>query len=50
MLLVGGRTTREAPASLFLSPKMIEHHLRNVYRKLGIHSRSEVADAMVRAR
>ena len=32
LLLAGGRTTREAAAALFLSPKTIEYHLRSVYR------------------
>jgi DNA-binding CsgD family transcriptional regulator len=48
MLLADGQTTRETAASMFLSPKTIEYHLRNVYRKLGIHSRSELAEAMER--
>jgi class 3 adenylate cyclase/DNA-binding CsgD family transcriptional regulator len=43
LLLAGGQTTREAAAKLFLSPKTIEYHLRNAYRKLGIHSRQELA-------
>ena len=33
---------------MFLSPKTIEYHLRNVYRKLGIHSREELSDVMAR--
>jgi DNA-binding CsgD family transcriptional regulator len=45
-MLAGGRTTREAAAALFLSPKTIEYHLRNVYLKLGVRSRSELADAI----
>lgn len=45
-LLAAGRTTREAAAALFLSPKTVEFHLRNVYVKLGIHSREELARAM----
>jgi DNA-binding CsgD family transcriptional regulator len=45
LLLARGQTTREAAASLFLSPKTIEYHLRNVYRKLDIHSREELAGA-----
>jgi DNA-binding CsgD family transcriptional regulator len=45
-LLAGGKTTREAAAALFLSPKTIEYHLRSVYRKLGVGSRGELADAL----
>jgi DNA-binding CsgD family transcriptional regulator len=46
LLLAEGRTTREAAAALFLSPKTVEYHLRKVYTKLGIHSRDELAAAM----
>jgi DNA-binding CsgD family transcriptional regulator len=41
-LLAQGKTTREAAAAVFLSPKTIEYHLRHVYRKLGIGSREEL--------
>jgi DNA-binding CsgD family transcriptional regulator len=47
--LASGLTTREAAAKLYLSPKTIEYHLRSVYRKLGIASRSELAEVMARA-
>ncbi|MGB5937103.1 MAG: helix-turn-helix transcriptional regulator, partial [Ornithinimicrobium sp.] len=40
-LLASGLTTREAAASVFLSPKTVEYHLRHVYQKLGIRSRTE---------
>ncbi len=46
LLLVDGRTTREAAAALFLSPKTVEYHLRKVYTKLGIGSRSELAELL----
>ncbi len=46
LLLVEGRTTREAAAALFLSPKTIEYHLRKVYTKLGIGSRADLADVL----
>jgi DNA-binding CsgD family transcriptional regulator len=48
LLLGAGKTTREAAASLFLSPKTIEYHLRSIYRKLGINSREALADSLVR--
>ena len=38
-----GQTNREVAAELFLSPKTIDFHLGRVYRKLGIHSRTELA-------
>lgn len=41
--------TRETAAALFLSPKTIEYHLHNIYRKLAISSRRELAGAMTRA-
>ncbi len=44
LLLADGRTTREAAAALFLSPKTVEYHLRHVYTKLGIASRAELRD------
>jgi DNA-binding CsgD family transcriptional regulator len=43
-LLAGGRTTREAAAALFLSPKTVEYHLRHVYLKLSIRSREELTE------
>ncbi len=45
LMLAQGRTTREAAAAVFLSPKTIEYHLRNVYRKLGVNSREQLAEA-----
>ncbi len=44
-LLADGMTTREAAAAIFVSPKTVEYHLGHVYRKLGIHSREELAAA-----
>ena len=49
LLLAEGRTTRETAAALFLSPKTVEYHLRNTYRKLGIRSREELAAALAGA-
>ncbi len=47
--VAGGSTNREAAAALFLSPKTIEFHLRNVYRKLGIRSRTELVRMVISA-
>jgi DNA-binding CsgD family transcriptional regulator len=44
--LAAGRTTRETAAALFLSPKTVEYHLRNIYRKLAVGSRAELKGAM----
>jgi DNA-binding CsgD family transcriptional regulator len=49
LLLAGGKTTRQAAAALFLSPKTVEYHLRNAYRKLGVRSRQELAAALASA-
>jgi DNA-binding CsgD family transcriptional regulator len=46
LVLAEGATTREAATRLFLSPKTIEYHLRNVYRKLGVRSRDALARAV----
>ncbi len=48
LMLAGGRTTREAAAALFLSPKTVEYHLRHVYIKLGISSRRELSERLDR--
>ncbi len=45
-LLAEGRTTREAAAAIFVSPKTVEYHLRHVYDKLGVRSRQELAAAL----
>jgi DNA-binding CsgD family transcriptional regulator len=49
LLLADGRTTREAAAALFLSPKTVEYHLRKVYTKLGVRSRAELAEQVATA-
>jgi DNA-binding NarL/FixJ family response regulator len=42
-LVAAGRTNREVAAQLVLSEKTIESHLRNVFAKLGVSSRVELA-------
>jgi DNA-binding CsgD family transcriptional regulator len=38
-----GMTNREAAASLFLSVKTVDFHLQQIYRKLAVRSRTELA-------
>jgi DNA-binding CsgD family transcriptional regulator/tetratricopeptide (TPR) repeat protein len=48
-LVVDRRTNPEIADALFLSPKTVETHLRNIFRKLAVSSRVEVARAVERA-
>ena len=45
-LVAEGKTNRDVAATLFVTPKTVEFHLTRVYRKLGIHSRSELVRRM----
>jgi len=42
-LVAEGRTNKEVAAALYLSPKTVESNLRNVFRKLGVRSRTALA-------
>ena len=42
-LVASGRTNKEVAAALFISAKTVEGHLANVYTKLGVRSRAELA-------
>jgi DNA-binding CsgD family transcriptional regulator len=48
LLVAEGLSNREVAAALFLSPKTIERHLGNVFRKRGFKSRTELARAFAR--
>jgi DNA-binding NarL/FixJ family response regulator len=45
-LVAGGATNREVAAALFLSPRTVDHHLRNIFTRLGIRSRVDLARLM----
>jgi len=46
LLLTSGKSTRETAAALFLSPKTVEYHLRNIYGKLSINSREQLGQKL----
>jgi DNA-binding CsgD family transcriptional regulator len=46
VLVAQGMTNREAAAALFLSPKTIEYHLGQIYRKLDVRGRAQLARLM----
>jgi len=49
--LVGeGRTNREVADALFMSPSTVQAHLKHIYRKLGVRSRTELAAGLDHAR
>jgi len=41
-----GASNRDIAADLFLSPKTVEFHLRQIYRKLDVHSRTQLIVAL----
>jgi DNA-binding CsgD family transcriptional regulator len=48
-LAAGGDTNREIAQALFVTPKTVELHLTNVYRKLDITGRAQLAQALENA-
>jgi DNA-binding NarL/FixJ family response regulator len=49
LLVVDRRTNPEIASTLFLSEKTIETHMRNIFRKLDVTSRAEVARTVERS-
>lgn len=49
-LVAEGATNREIAARMFLSTRTVDHHLRNVFHRLGIRSRTELARAFAAER
>ncbi|WP_033290875.1 ATP-binding protein [Amycolatopsis jejuensis] len=47
-MLAEGRTNRQIADGLFLSPRTVEQHVAKVLRKLGAHSRTDVARKLPR--
>ena len=43
MLVAAGQTNKEVAEALFLGIRTVESHLRRIYHKLGLRSRTELA-------
>jgi len=47
-LVVDRKTNPQIAAALFLSQKTVETHLRNIFHKMGVYSRVDLARAVER--
>ncbi len=50
VLVASGRTNRQIAEQLFLSVATVERHLVNLYRKIGVHRRTEATAYAIRHR
>lgn len=46
-LVADGQTNRELASHLYVSIKTVEFHIRNIYSKLGVHSRVQLTNYLV---
>jgi len=46
-LIAQGRTNREIAAAMFVTQNTVQTHLRHIFRKLGVRSRTELAARML---
>ena len=42
--MTAGRSVRDTATALWLSPNTVKTHRRSIYRKLGVHTREDLAD------